>query len=326
MPDPTPTDPYDALRAENTRLRAFIGREITQHMRFGILRPDGTTEMLPCADWCYACRLEEARRERDELRDQLRRTRIELDHWMRVIAPELTEQRDLARATAVALEQELAALHEGEEPHEHENTEATPAQWIWLWNRATPQERCALAARTREDAAVAMNCRFAHGYLRERSEAAEARRDELATLLGEVLNHFVHKGHPGESCLSSGWVRVSTVEKWRAALHGTGGHARPDTTSGPSGHTPTCDASASTGLTSGPIGPCILRRDHDGPVHQAADGAKWWEHRPANELEVAGGVISFPPGFTLTTEQADAIRAIFNRAADKPSGPRPDTP
>ncbi|KPC86273.1 hypothetical protein ADL35_12380 [Streptomyces sp. NRRL WC-3753] len=42
---------------------------------------------------------------------------------------------------------------------------------------------------------------------------------------------------------------------------------------------PTCDASAiaSTGSVTGPclFGPCILRRDHDGPVHKDATGATW---------------------------------------------------
>ncbi|WP_119728355.1 hypothetical protein [Thermomonospora amylolytica] len=35
-----------------------------------------------------------------------------------------------------------------------------------------------------------------------------------------------------------------------------------------------CGAST-TGLTAGPIGPCILRAGHDGPIHQAADGVRW---------------------------------------------------
>jgi hypothetical protein len=36
-----------------------------------------------------------------------------------------------------------------------------------------------------------------------------------------------------------------------------------------------CGASMA-GLGGDPIGPCILRAGHDGPVHQAANGAKWW--------------------------------------------------
>lgn len=38
---------------------AFIERFPT-HMQFSLPRPDGTTEQLPCADWCYACRVEKA--------------------------------------------------------------------------------------------------------------------------------------------------------------------------------------------------------------------------------------------------------------------------
>lgn len=42
---------------------------------------------------------------------------------------------------------------------------------------------------------------------------------------------------------------------------------------------PTCDAStiAATGSVTGPhlFGPCILRQDHDGPVHKDATGATW---------------------------------------------------
>jgi hypothetical protein len=30
------------------------------------------------------------------------------------------------------------------------------------------------------------------------------------------------------------------------------------------------------GYGADPIGPCVLRAGHDGPVHQAANGAKWW--------------------------------------------------
>jgi hypothetical protein len=37
----------------------------------------------------------------------------------------------------------------------------------------------------------------------------------------------------------------------------------------------TCDASANA-LGGEPVGPCILRHGHDGPVHQDATGAKWW--------------------------------------------------
>ncbi len=44
------------------------------HARFGVINPDGTSEILPCADWCHACKideLKELRKENAELRQQL---------------------------------------------------------------------------------------------------------------------------------------------------------------------------------------------------------------------------------------------------------------
>lgn len=43
----------------------------------------------------------------------------------------------------------------------------------------------------------------------------------------------------------------------------------------------TCDASLSdTGFVS-PLGPCILRHGHDGPVHKDASGSTWWPTAPS---------------------------------------------
>jgi len=50
----------ETAEAERVRWLAFIQRGLTEHMQFSVLRPDGTTEQLPCADWCYACRIEKA--------------------------------------------------------------------------------------------------------------------------------------------------------------------------------------------------------------------------------------------------------------------------
>jgi hypothetical protein len=46
--------------AETKRWLAFIERGMETHMRFGVIREDGTREELPCADWCYACRIQTA--------------------------------------------------------------------------------------------------------------------------------------------------------------------------------------------------------------------------------------------------------------------------
>jgi hypothetical protein len=37
-------------------------------------------------------------------------------------------------------------------------------------------------------------------------------------LLGEVLDRFIEKGHPGRPALRTGWTWVETVEGWRQAL------------------------------------------------------------------------------------------------------------
>jgi hypothetical protein len=56
-----------------------------------------------------------------------------------------------------------------------------------------------------------------------KSEAERARavehRDQLAAALREVLSHFVHKGHPGEPCLQTGWISEKTVARWRAIAY-----------------------------------------------------------------------------------------------------------
>lgn len=51
-----------------------------------------------------------------------------------------------------------------------------------------------------------------------------------------------------------------------------------------------------------PMGPCVLRHGHDGPVHQAASGAKWW---PEQTLEVR----DLTPPRRISTELADEAAA-----------------
>lgn len=50
---------YDRLATaqdEARRWLAFIERGHLQHMSFGLIQPDGSTEQLACADWCHVCR------------------------------------------------------------------------------------------------------------------------------------------------------------------------------------------------------------------------------------------------------------------------------
>lgn len=52
----------EKAEAERDKWVAFIERGFDTHMQFGILNEDGTTEQMPCADWCYACKIEELNR------------------------------------------------------------------------------------------------------------------------------------------------------------------------------------------------------------------------------------------------------------------------
>jgi hypothetical protein len=49
----------EQAEANNARLLALMERLPDEHMRFGVIGDKGV-EMLPCADWCWACRLQRA--------------------------------------------------------------------------------------------------------------------------------------------------------------------------------------------------------------------------------------------------------------------------
>ncbi|WP_406365227.1 hypothetical protein [Streptomyces sp. NBC_00645] len=55
-------------------------------------------------------------------------------------------------------EVELAALHEGEEPYTDPAVEPTPAQLLYQWSHATPEQRLDWAARSLSNAAGAASC------------------------------------------------------------------------------------------------------------------------------------------------------------------------
>lgn len=46
------------LRKQVRALQRMLESFPNKHMRFDIIFPDGTTEQMPCADWCYACKLD----------------------------------------------------------------------------------------------------------------------------------------------------------------------------------------------------------------------------------------------------------------------------
>jgi hypothetical protein len=85
------------------------------------------------------------------------------------------------------------------------------------------EQRAAAMERAMEStAAAALKHSGCHAKLVAqciRVEQAEERRDQLAATLAKVLSHFVHKGHPGEPCLQTGWIAEKTVAEWRAVLY-----------------------------------------------------------------------------------------------------------
>lgn len=90
--------------------------------------------------------------EEDRLRDlvgELEKENATLRDW-------LAHCRHKPRVTE--LEADVARFHEGEEPCPDERAAPTPAQWLWLWNRATPAKRLHVAAQVMDDAARASRC------------------------------------------------------------------------------------------------------------------------------------------------------------------------
>lgn len=96
----------------------------------------------------------------------------------------------------------------------------------------------------------------------------------------------------------------------------------------------TCDASHDSGFTN-PLGPCVLRAGHDGPLHQDANGATWLlfpTPRPAAPPSrrtvaftvfltlscVAGGIVSAIRGdWGWTVTAAIGALVIGREAADE---------
>lgn len=240
-PAPSAAGTCDASMADGTNL---FGPCILRHRHDGPVHKDSTGTRWALPDRSGDPVLASRSRELADLRDQLSAARTEL-------AIEKGISADL-RVESEARGEKLARFHEGEEPVTDERVEATPGQWIWRWNRATPDHRLQVVRDIKAAAALADRCfqgghearldeqqarlaQLAEDVRFEREQREDLRRrlkdtsdaygrvDEqravLAAALHDVLSHFVHPGHPGEPCLGAGWISVKTVAKWRAVLN-----------------------------------------------------------------------------------------------------------
>lgn len=124
----------------------------------------------------------------DHPRDRLCAAFIRLirDSAASVIAP--GAMADVALAELAPELDELAALHQGEEPYTDDRVVPTPAQWIWRWNRATPTERLEYAARAlaRTDRLAAVYAVLIHASGRSDLTADDINARVRAALDGEA--------------------------------------------------------------------------------------------------------------------------------------------
>ncbi|MFE2965535.1 hypothetical protein ACFXKC_18015 [Streptomyces sp. NPDC059340] len=95
---------------------------------------------------------------------------------------------------------ELAAFHAGEEPVTNPAVMHTPAQWIWQWNRATPEKRLQVAEAAMRDGAAAHDCRI-NGHT---ERIHDGRHAEMA--LNEVRNVVADMAAQG-ALQWAGWLR-----------------------------------------------------------------------------------------------------------------------
>ncbi|MFB6626476.1 hypothetical protein ACFCWD_28910 [Streptomyces sp. NPDC056374] len=122
------------------------------------------------------------------------------------------------RTRAERAEATLAAFHEGEQPPADKRTVPTPAQWIWLWNRATPPKRMEVAtalidASERADRCFIENHKNALPELRQRTRDAE---DTLTTVRDELT--AIEQTHDALDCECEAEASAGTIRRIRAVL------------------------------------------------------------------------------------------------------------
>lgn len=113
------------------------------------------------------------------------------------------------RARAERAEASLAALHEGEEPHDDERVTPTPAQWIWLWNRASLNKRFDVIRRIQNDGARASAC-FLGGH--------EQRLDQQQARLTRLEAERVTLGRDADRLFTDAVQQRARAERAEAAI------------------------------------------------------------------------------------------------------------
>lgn len=109
-------------------------------------------------------------------------------------------------------------LYVGEEPLATQEEQGTPVDWPAIVRQRERELKKVGEARHQAEELLRVAHETSNRSEAERAHAVQ-RAEQLATTLDEVLRHFVHKGHPGEPCLQTGWISTRTVQRWRAVLH-----------------------------------------------------------------------------------------------------------
>lgn len=140
-----------------------------------------------------------------------------INEWTDWIATALAAVRDTEmqrlRDRVAELEQQLARLHAGEEPHHEPAVVATPAQWIRRWNRANPHVRLEVAARVLADGDRAY--RWVLGNHESQLDADRRRAERAEAALARVQAVADEWGEP----YHCGWLSASVlVRQLHAAL------------------------------------------------------------------------------------------------------------
>ncbi|MDX2757897.1 hypothetical protein [Streptomyces europaeiscabiei] len=106
-------------------------------------------------------RAAEASQERTDIARDMDRLAKRRDELADALGLDRTGDWDDIRKAATELRRargELERLRAGEEPVTDRALSPTPGQWIWQWNRATPEKRLAMASQILDSMAKANDC------------------------------------------------------------------------------------------------------------------------------------------------------------------------